>query len=132
VKFGLQDILKALPFPEGDIDFDKVKSDLVRLGLGDESEIVLEENPLVFPGVITPLEKDIFGAGAKLRRVSQTTSVLGRASTLPDKRMDRASLESALSPLELLQYDKSVGTNSTKLKQLSEKAAALLAQSGQV
>jgi len=130
VKFGLQDILKALPFPEGDIDFDKVKSDLVRLGLGDESEIVLEENPLVFPGVITPLEKDIFGD--KLRRVSQTTSVLGRASTLPDKRMDRASLESALSPLELLQYDKSVGTNSTKLKQLSEKAAALLAQSGQV
>ena len=130
MKFGLQDILKALPFPEGDIDFDKVKSDLVRLGLGDESEIVLEENPLVFPGVITPLEKDIFGD--KLRRVSQTTSVLGRASTLPDKRMDRASLESALSPLELLQYDKSVGTNSTKLKQLSEKAAALLAQSGQV
>jgi len=132
VKLGLQDILKSLPFPEGDIDFDKVKSDLVRLGLGDESEIVLEENLLVFPGGVTPLEKDIFGAGAKLKRVSHFTIALGPSSTLPDKRMDRASLESVIFPLELLQYDKSVGTNPTILKQLSEKAAGLPAQSNQV
>lgn len=125
LKFGLEDILNSLPFEDGP-PLDEVKERFLELGLAGEEKVTLHENSLELPVGLTPLEKDIFGG--KLVRESQITISLGRSSTLPDKRMDRANSESVLSPLEMLQYDKSVSTNPVKLKELSEAAAARAAQ----
>jgi len=123
--FTLKDILEALPFSDGPTS-EEVRDQILEMGLDSQDSVILEENPLFFPGGNTPLEKDIFGD--KLKRVPQSSISLGKASTLQDNRINRAALERVLSPLEMLQYDKSVGTNPIKLKALSEKAAALLAQ----